>query len=115
MNARQRQIGENEAIFRSVNEQIEGLSSTLSTATDTMRIVCECGTRSCTDQFAIVPADYARVREDPTLFLTRPGHDFPETETVVAKEEDYWVVRKDPGLPAAIARATDPRGARERR
>jgi hypothetical protein len=110
MNRRQRQIGENEAIFRSVNEQIQSLNSTLTTVTDTMRIVCECGNRSCTDQFAIMPADYASVREDPTLFLTRPGHDFPETETVVAKEGDYWVVRKDPGLPEAIARATDPRG-----
>ena len=113
MNERQRQIGENEAIFRSVNEQIEALSSTLTTVTDTMRIVCECGTRSCTDQFPIIPVAYARVREDPTLFLTRPGHDFPETETVVAKEEGYWVVRKNPGLPEAIARATDPKDARE--
>jgi hypothetical protein len=110
MNRRQRQIGENEAIFRSVNEQIQSLNSTLTTVTDTMRIVCECGNRSCTDQFAIMPADYARVREDPTLFLTRPGHDFPETEKVVAKEGNYLVVRKDPGLPEAIARATDPRG-----
>ena len=73
MNRRQRQIGENEAIFRSVNEQIQSLNSTLTTVTDTMRIVCECGNRSCTDQFAIMPADYARVREDPTLFLTRPA------------------------------------------
>ena len=114
MSERQRQIGENEAIFRNVNEQIEALSSTLSTSTETMRIVCECGTRSCTVQFPIRPAEYARVREDATLFLTRPGHDFPETETVVEKHDDYWIVRKNPGVPAAIARATDPKGGSTR-
>ena len=55
MNERKRRIGENEAIFRSVNEQVRGLTARLATATDTMRIVCECGARSCTDQFAIRP------------------------------------------------------------
>jgi hypothetical protein len=108
MNERKRRIGENEAIFRSVNEEVSGLNATLSNATDSMRIVCECGTRSCTVQFEITRDEYAKVREDSTLFVIRPGHDLPEAETVVVKADDYWVVRKDPGLPAAIARETDP-------
>jgi hypothetical protein len=29
------------------------------------------------------------VWDDPTLFITKPGHDFPETETVVSKT-DGW-------------------------
>jgi hypothetical protein len=107
MNERKRRIGENEAIFRSVNEQVSALNATLSTATDTITIVCECGTRSCTDQFPIDPGDYTRVREDSTLFIVKPGHDLPEAETVVERAAGYWIVRKDPGLPAAIARATD--------
>jgi hypothetical protein len=109
LNERKRRIGENEAIFRSVNEQVRALNATLTTATDTMRIVCECGTRSCLNQIPIRPDEYASAREDPTLFITMPGHDFPETETVVSKGDGYWIVRKDPGLPARIARATDPK------
>jgi hypothetical protein len=108
MNERKRRIGENEAIFRSVNEQVKTLNATLSTFTETMRVVCECGTRSCTVQFQIRPEEYAKVRQDSTLFVIRPGHDLPETETVVVKADDYWIVQKDPGLPASIARATDP-------
>jgi hypothetical protein len=108
MNERKRRIGENEAIFRSVNEEVESLNTTLSTVRDTMRIVCECGTRSCTVQFEIARAEYAKVREDSTLFMVRPGHDLPEAETAVIKTDDYWIVRKDPGLPTEIARATDP-------
>lgn len=110
MNERQRRIGENEAIFRSVNEQVRGLTATLTTPGETLRIVCECGARSCTDQFEIDLPAYAETRSDSTLFLVKPGHDLPETETVVAKNDVYWTVRKDEGIPAEIARATDPNG-----
>ena len=108
MNERKRRIGENEAVFRSVNEQVRRLTATHSTSAHTMKIVCECGARSCTDQFEIEPAGYAEVRADSTLFVVKPGHDLPETETVVEKNEIFWTIRKDPGIPAAIARATDP-------
>jgi len=108
MNERKRRIGENEAIFRSVNEQIRQLTGTLSTAADSMKVVCECGTRSCAVQFRIDTDAYAAVRADPELFIVKPGHDLPESETVVDKNNVFWTVRKDPGLPAAIARATDP-------
>ncbi len=107
MNERKRRIGENEAIFRSVNEEVSKLNVTFSAATNTMRIVCECGVQSCTVQIEISPDAYGRVREDATLFVVRPGHDLPETETVIEKTDGYWVVQKDEGLPAAIAIATD--------
>ena len=108
MDERKRRIGENEALFRSVNEQVRRFTATLSTSADTMKIVCECGTRSCTDQFEIETDAYAEVRADSTLFVVKPGHDLPETETVVEKNGVFWTVRKHPGIPAAIARATDP-------
>jgi hypothetical protein len=108
VNERKRRIGENEAIFRSVNEQVRELTETLAMGTGTMKIVCECGARSCTDQFEITTDAYAQVRAEPTLFVVKPGHDLPETETVVDKNNIFWTVRKDPGIPAAIARATDP-------
>lgn len=108
MNERKRRVGENEAIFRSVNEQVRGLTATLATDAGTMKIVCECGSRSCTDQFQIDLPSYVETRADATLFLIKPGHDIPETETVVAKNDVFWTVQKDPGGPAELARATDP-------
>jgi hypothetical protein len=108
MNERKRRIGENEAIFRSVNEQVRQLTATLSTNTDTIKVVCECGARSCTDHFEITTDAYAAIRAESTLFVVKPGHDLPESETVIDRNDIYWTVRKDPGIPAAIARATDP-------
>ncbi len=107
LSERKRRIGENEAVFRALNEEVRGLNKAFAKDEHTMRVVCECGTTSCTDQFPIRVRAYVRVRQDPTLFVIRPGHDFPETETVVQKHQAYWIVRKDPGLPANLARATD--------
>ena len=97
MNERKRRIGENEAIFRSVNEQVRELTETLATATGTMKVVGECGARSCTDQFEITTDAYAQVRADSTLFVVKPGHDLPETETVVDKNDIFWTVPKRSG------------------
>jgi hypothetical protein len=97
---RKRRIGENEGVFRSVNERIQPLDR------DWMTILCECGQLQCRDQLVILRDEYAHVREDPTMFILRPGHETAETEEVVLKQYEYWIVRKNPGLPAAIARST---------
>jgi hypothetical protein len=108
MGERARRVGENEALFRSVNEQVRGLNEAF-LVRDTLRIVCECGEQSCIEQVEIEPAAYEALRADPTLFAVKPGHEALDLETVVARNEGYYVVSKDRGEPEEIARETDPR------
>ena len=108
MDERARRIGENEALFRSVNEQVRGLNRTF-LVEGTMRIVCECGEQGCIEQIELAPADYESMRHHAALFAVKPGHEAPDVETVVERHEAYFVVRKDPGSPEQLARATDPR------
>jgi 5-bromo-4-chloroindolyl phosphate hydrolysis protein len=105
---RERRIGQNEALFREVNERIERLSQTLQ-ATDSITILCECGDASCTDQIEISLPKYQRIRQDPTLFFVRSGHEQTDIEYVVEQDESYNVVRKTDGA-AEVARERDPRG-----
>jgi hypothetical protein len=98
---RKRRIGENEAIFRDVNQMVRSLDPLL------MTILCECGDAACRDQLVIAQDQYERVRDDPTLFILRPGHEADETEEVASKHLEFWIVRKRPGLPAEIARRAD--------
>jgi hypothetical protein len=109
VNERERRIGENEALFRSVNEQVQGLTDTLTVAAERVRAVCECGAQSCIEHIELHPQEYEQIRADPTLFVIKPGHEFTEVEEVANRNDRYWLVRKDPGGPAALARATDPR------
>lgn len=99
---RKREIGENETNSRAVNELVRPLDRELRT------VLCECGDAACREQLLIAHDDYARLRDDPTLFVLKPGHDFAETEQVEGKHLEYWIVRKRPGLPAQIAREADP-------
>jgi hypothetical protein len=110
MDERARRIGQNEALFRAVNEQIESLDRGLATVDGRiMHIVCECGDLQCAERLLVPVGEYERIRLSPALFLIRPGHQRPEVEEVVEEHADFAVVRKDEGGPAQLARETDPR------
>jgi hypothetical protein len=104
---RERRIGQNEALFREVNERIERLSRSLQ-ATDSITILCECADASCTEQIEISLSKYQRIRQDSTFFFVRPGHEQTDIEDVVEQAEEYYVVRKTDGA-AEVARELDPR------
>ena len=109
MDERAKRIGENEVLYRSINEKIEDLNASFGMVTESMAVVCECGELECTQQIQLEIPTYERVRSDPTLFVVVPGHEIPDVETVVETDPQFKVVRKDPGGPAELARNTDPR------
>jgi len=104
MNERARRIGENEALYRSVNEKIEDLNQSFGLLAETMAVVCECGRLECSEQIELDIPTYEHVRSDPTFFVILPGHEEPDVETIVEEHGTFNVVRKDPGEPARIAR-----------
>ncbi|HEX3806888.1 MAG TPA: hypothetical protein VHV52_08920 [Gaiellaceae bacterium] len=112
MDERTRRVGQNEAVFRAVNEEIEGLSRGMAQVSDGMlHIVCECGDMDCVVQLTVPLTDYERVRSEPALFLIRDGHELPDVEDVVERSSRFTVVRKRAGEAESIARATDPRSS----
>jgi hypothetical protein len=110
MDERVRRIGENEALYRTINEKIEGLNETFGLVAGSMSVVCECGSLECTEQISLDIPTYERVRSDPTHFVVIPGHEIPDVETVIEQHDGFHVIRKDPGGPAEVARELDPRG-----
>jgi hypothetical protein len=109
MDERTRRIGENEALYRAVNEKIEGLNEAFGMVAETMAVICECGELSCTEQITLDLPTYERVRSDPTQFVVLPGHELPDVEEVIERHEGFFVIRKAAGGPAQLARETDPR------
>ncbi|HKG42973.1 MAG TPA: hypothetical protein VKB10_01850 [Gaiellaceae bacterium] len=109
MDQRARRVGENESLFRTVNDEVHGLNSQFAVISDPMSAVCECGRADCTAKLEVRAAEYEEVRTNPTHFLIVPGHELPDVETVVDRRSRFWVVEKHEGDPARLARATDPR------
>lgn len=110
MDDRARRIGENEALFRAVNEEVEDLQRGMAAVSDNrMHIVCECGNLDCVERLVVPMAKYEEIRSDGALFFIVPGHDQPGVEDVVEDGDGFQVVRKHEGGPAELARAEDPR------
>jgi hypothetical protein len=109
MGERERRVGLNEAVFRQVNERIEGLNRAFGAITETMQVICECGDASCIEQITIGYPDYEELRRDPRRFAVVPGHVDEQVERVVERHDGYDVVEKDEGEPARLAERTDPR------
>jgi hypothetical protein len=105
---REARISLNEALFREVNERIEDLADKFNIGV--LDAVCECGDAACAERIEISHEDYEAMRADPTRFAVVPGHELPDVEHVVERRKGYVVVAKDPGVPAEVARAADPRG-----
>jgi hypothetical protein len=109
VDARAQRIGKNEALYRSINEKIEGLNETFGPMAESMTVVCECGELACTQQIELDIPTYERLRADPTQFVVVPGHEIPDVEHIIEEHETFNLIRKDPGGPAELARETDPR------
>jgi hypothetical protein len=109
MDARQIRIGENEALFRQVNERVKELNRGFSIVLEHGDFLCECGSEACLERVALTPGEYERVRADPTHFVVKPGHVAPDVEDVVYASEGYQVVRKREGEAARVACESDPR------
>ena|SRR5579862_712101 len=109
MDARERRLVENEAVFREVNEHIkEAAGAASAREPHVYEFLCECSNSDCTILLELSLVEYEHVRRDPTRFVVAPGHDLPEIEDVIFRSNRYQMVRKR-GAAAAIAEDRDPR------
>jgi hypothetical protein len=100
----------NEAVFREVNERIEGLQRDFAlTAQEPLHLVCECDRLDCSVGLDVPVDVYERTRQDSARFLVAPGHADEDVENVVDSSGDYLIVRKHSGEPEEIAARSDPR------
>jgi hypothetical protein len=102
MDDRQRQVAQNEAIWRAINEldpPDPGRSED---------IFCECGHSRCPARLRVDHTTYERVRTVSEHFFVSPGHQVQDVEAVVEQHDGFLVVEKE-GLAGAVARDTNPR------
>jgi hypothetical protein len=72
-------------------------------------LFCECGQQTpCGERVKVSAVTYERVRADPTTFILSPGHEAPDVEEMI-EHGDGFLVARNFGRAAEIARAADPR------
>ena len=112
--AEKQRVAENEALFRDVNERIEQTDEELQTMEPRQwEFLCECGDATCTTLVSLTLAEYEHVRSSPVYFAVVPGHEIPEIERVVARNDRFAIVEKV-GPEARIVRERHPRSKQRR-
>jgi|tagenome__1003787_1003787.scaffolds.fasta_scaffold20601434_2 hypothetical protein len=111
MDAREKRLAQNEALYREVNERIQALANRPdhAAAPPEYDYFCECANADCTLQVRVRRDIYEWVRAEPNRFLIAPGHDTPEVEAIVREENGFSVVEKQ-GDAARYVEHLDPRG-----
>jgi hypothetical protein len=99
---REARVGNNERLFREVNERISRIQEDFG-QTQTFEIVCECGAQDCLERIVLTHDAYRQLRANPRTFAIVPGHEAEDIEKIVERHEGYYVVEKKEGIPAAIA------------
>jgi hypothetical protein len=106
-----RRIGQNEALYRQVNEKVRGINEGVATMMGTFDILCECGTLECMEHISVTPQVYEQTRADPHRFIVLPGHQIDDIEAVVSEHGNYIVLEKLPPEAREIAEEMDPRSS----
>jgi hypothetical protein len=108
MDFREQRFGVNEAIFREVNERINGLTKLFHWGKpDPLDLVCECRNSTCVKRIEMSRAEYEAVRAEDTHFALYPGHADPEIERVISSHRGYELVEKK-GPAAKVAHKLSP-------
>ena len=106
---RTRRVGENQALYRQLNERIEDLNEAFGAITGKFAVVCECGNLECVEQIQVSTDVYERARASPNRFILKPGHEVQDLEEVVDTEHEYVVIEKRVAVARRLAEDTDPR------
>jgi hypothetical protein len=105
---REERIAKNEAMFREANERAKAWEER-HLDSEVELYFCECAKPDCLEKVSLREADYERVRSDPRRFVIVPGHELPDVETVIERNEGWVIIEKAPEV-AGTVEALDPRG-----
>ena len=95
MDSREERLSRNEAMFRSVNQEIERASREFGQGpNDRIEVICECGEEGCSETLELTFAEYEEAHKQPDRFVLVPGHEDEQIEHVVTRADQYLVVDK---------------------
>ena len=96
-----RRLTKNEVIFRAVNEDAQDFIRHTKGDKAQLDFYCECSHRSCTQRITLSTEQYANLHGNKRQFIAIDGHELPEIEKIVSKEDGYNVIEKYSNPPGS--------------
>jgi hypothetical protein len=108
LEARQARLGNNQSLFRAINEEVEKITE--EKPADPAGFICECANPDCGAEIVLTLFDYEAIRQNPARFFVLSQHVFRDVEDVVEDRGEYVIVEKF-GAGGRVAVAADNRAA----
>lgn len=96
-------MAHDEARFRHANEQIVRALHEFDSSRRELELMCECALPDCEEMVSMSRDDYGRMRTHPERFVVAVEHVVGDTERLVERGDDYWLIEKL-GVGGEIAR-----------
>lgn len=80
-------------VGREINERIEAHAPLL-IAGERMSLVCECGDGDCQEFIRLSPQQYHGIRQNLRTFVVAQGHEMPNSDRVLSRNDSWLVVEK---------------------
>jgi hypothetical protein len=103
-----RRLAQNEALFREVNETVQGLEISNGHDDGLHEYFCECADVECTTRLKLTHSEYETARSKGTRFIVVRGHERSDIEHIVHECDRYLLVEKSGGAGGEAAKL-DPR------
>jgi hypothetical protein len=96
MDARERRLAQNEALYREVNERISEQAERHDGRPHALyQFLCECSNLDCNLRLDVTLGEYEAVRAFPRRFVIAPDHHLPDVEQIVADQGAFCVIEKE--------------------
>jgi hypothetical protein len=113
VDARDERVARNEAMFRTVNRELEQASREAGgDADDQLEILCECGQEGCSEMLTLTISDYDQSHGQRDRFVILPGHEDSDLERIVTRKEHYVIVDKFGEAEEIVEAEEGPEGAK---
>ncbi len=113
----ERRLAENQVLFRQKNEQVasdlealkkaaesEGRGSLVPDSDVPLHFYCECSNTDCRQRIILTTSQYKELHQNSSQFILVTGHEVPNIERVVFRNDKYEVVEKFQTPPPAPKR-----------
>ena len=91
--ARQQRLIANEQRLRSANELVDA-GRDVGPRGRRERFLCECSDNDCSATLELYWDEYREVREHPSWFVIRQGHETADVDRIIERRDGYTVVDK---------------------
>jgi len=68
-----------------------------------LEFFCECSNPQCTERIKLTHNQYEALHKTRTQFVLKPGHELPQVEKVIKREQKYILVDKFVTPPQATS------------